>query len=547
MGFGSSKQKKQEKESTLSSGNAINIKENESKVQNEETTEQMINSILKNIETKTENNNKENEETTEQMINSILKNIETKEESNNNKEKEESSEQMFGAGKNEESKESKNNESFKEKKQNVNIFYIEDENFSKEHKKQNAAKTVIYKENDSKIRKKNDLNVTLLKTVTNEKLNNIITVQEISDQRIGVLNEDFLLIFSLNDFSIINTIQFEQKELFSTTQNEYTVYEDRENGSKGKCEGKIYQIKDFIELKNNNIILWSEIKIFIYTFQNKEYKLLQTINEIENIEYNDKEFFGMGGQGYVYYKELNSIKELSNGNLIACNCSGFNIYENKDNKYILKSIIRNQFLSSIYDVIYAIEINLNKYILLQRHRNFPEGCDPYEKYDFGISIYNVGIEELKCLDRDTTIINNDINYIIKNGYLLVNYGDCLTILKILGDNIQLIKKYLNFFSSNIIHAYDKSLISRIICNYFNDLILISINNELKLYSFKKESLEYYCDFINYEMETLKLEYLEDINVIKKKERIIGVIQLANSILSVEYSKDKIFIKMYLTD
>ena len=79
---------------------------------------------------------------------------------------------------------------------------------------------------------------------------------------------------------------------------------------------------DLIELKNKNIILWSNGKIFYYKKIDKNYKLVQTINEVKQ----QKNHKGMYQIGYVEEYDLYNIVELDNNILISCNSIGLKIY-----------------------------------------------------------------------------------------------------------------------------------------------------------------------------------------------------------------------------
>ena len=67
--------------------------------------------------------------------------------------------------------------------------------------------------------KKNDLNTKLVKELSDEKFKGILTIHEISNERIGILKNNSLLIFSLNNYEIINIILIEPKNLISCAEN----------------------------------------------------------------------------------------------------------------------------------------------------------------------------------------------------------------------------------------------------------------------------------------------------------------------------------------
>ena len=110
----------------------------------------------------------------------------------------------------------------------------------------------------------------------------------------------------------------------------------------GKFITKIYindKIKNLTELKNNDLVMFNEHKIYIYNLINDKYILNQTINEYEqgtNLKISVTKLLGkkteISKEGT--YK-INSIYELKNGNLVSCNVYGIKIYHKENGLYKL--------------------------------------------------------------------------------------------------------------------------------------------------------------------------------------------------------------------
>ena len=137
-------------------------------------------------------------------------------------------------------------------------------------------------------------------------------MHEISNKKIGVLFNYVLLIYSLNNFKLLQMIEQDFK-----SKNEDNIYN--------------FEFIGFIELKNCNLVLWNKQEILIYKSIGKKYELHQKINEFEQgtkrVVYDD--YFHRDD---IYY-EISCVYELLNGNLVSGNSYGLKIYE-KFNKNI---------------------------------------------------------------------------------------------------------------------------------------------------------------------------------------------------------------------
>ena len=80
--------------------------------------------------------------------------------------------------------------------------------------------------------------------------------------------------------------------------------------------------RDFIELKNKDLVLWSSGKIFYYNKIENNYKLCQIINELKQ-QKNRTEICQIG---YVELYDLYNVIELDNNTLLSCNSIGIKLY-----------------------------------------------------------------------------------------------------------------------------------------------------------------------------------------------------------------------------
>ena len=528
MGFGSSKetkkQEKQENQPIISSENNVNSKDNNVKNNSIPSTNLKAEESLfseKEIISKQPSNN----EVQQKEKNSDQINISNKK----------SDIEYYNISEKFNSQPGQPNDKIEEKEVLNNIEDIEgsdfllnsNNNFGRNKKGEDQEKKIIGNKDKEEISKKNNLNIKHIKTITDNEFEEIIALKEIYKERIGVLNANSLLIFSLKNFEKIDKIQIKKEELFSNIKKDETIFTDGGYDSKEQSKTFFYPLIDFIEIKNKYLILLSQIKIFIYNYENNKYKFFQIISEIDNITANNRSFCGDVGMGYTRYRDLYSLCELSNGCFLVCNVRGFNIYEKKDNKFILKKKTGNISM----DVRYAIEINYNELVLLQEHITSGKGCTDFGYSSYKISIYNIETEEIKDLMKESEYNYFDsnqekmkINYIILNEYLFVSYGGSISIYNIY-NNMQLVKEYKNFGCS------------KIISNYFEDLMLINFFGHIKLYSFKNESLQYYCDFTEKDKSNNRESIIED--------DIRGVIKLKNNNLAALFYEDMIIIKKYL--
>ena len=324
----------------------------------------------------------------------------------------------------------------------------------------------------------------------------IIKIKELSNGRIGILFEDSLLIEDIKTSKKIDEIKL-------------PVIMHYDEG-----------IFDFIELKNSQLILWSSETIYVYQMIDDKYNLYQNINEKEEEKEKRKqnEIGSYFGSKYKKY-EINSIYELSNGNLVSCNSYGLKIYIKNNEKYILDSEHDMEI-----DVRKIIEINKNQLILFQRYHYFWWGCsrNNYSSHTYSISTYDIETKKLNELTKNK-VTKDDyygyvlISYIIKNGFLLVRYGNRIDIYDIKNnmllvnhDQDSMIQIKEEFYGRYQILKDEMDII--FLCDYFDNFdnlfITKNIKNKFKIYLFRNNSLKYVKDFqceLNGFKEIIKLK------------------------------------------
>ena len=164
----------------------------------------------------------------------------------------------------------------------------------------------------------------------------IISVHEISNNRIGILSLKLLSIYSLKTFSKIDQIDYENKYKKCDIILDSDIIEN-------------FNCSNFLELKNFDLVLWTNEFIYLYKLCNKKYILYQKIFEMSQNEKNDNQykFFDINSFRIIY--------ELSNGNIISCENSGLKIYHRKKTRKMVNMNI--YFNQSIKYTILNILLN----------------------------------------------------------------------------------------------------------------------------------------------------------------------------------------------
>ena len=298
----------------------------------------------------------------------------------------------------------------------------------------------------------------------------ITFIHKLKNNNIGIiLNEKYLSIYSSNTFKLIYSIE--------PKKNTEIINED-----------EYFELIDFIELKNNDLLLWNSKIIIIYKQIKKSYKLFQVINEFKQ------------GTNYIKYSKyknkkteyynLNSLYELKNGLVVSCNSYGLKFYSKNNDKYILIS------KQKIFNVENILEIKENNFILFQKkcylyrsRCSIPPRTSVYNKYR--VTLYNIKNKEEKILVEsiayfDSGSRNYDeafskIKYIIKDKYLFISFPNVFYIYDI-SQNKEIIK--------------ENEIKIKLLCNYYNDLIIAKDLKEekIKIYQFKDGILKFYNVF-----------------------------------------------------
>ena len=295
----------------------------------------------------------------------------------------------------------------------------------------------------------------------------IISIKEMSNNRIGILFKHALLIYSSIDFKFIKKVEYEFNFVCCQLDRKYSEF------------------TGFIETKNCDLILWTIKYGLIFKLKGEEYELIEFFEEwTYNLNY-------FGG-----------FKELTNGNIVYSrrnepHCPFALQFYSKDKSNDKYNLLSKHFFDISYEDL--IEINPNELILLRKHETI--------SFCHVLTVYDVNKEEIKkiiYLDGRGYIGDFDVNYIIKKEYLFIRYAHNLIIFNTKKDmdivyfcNEKIEKKMELFdmsFNINIKTLKDEMNI-RFLCNYIDDLIIVQDEkNVIKLFKFKGGLLKFYKEF-----------------------------------------------------
>ena len=329
-------------------------------------------------------------------------------------------------------------------------------------------------------------------------------IHHLKDNNIGIIIDGgYLSIYSPKTFKLIYKIQ-PPKDILVINKD----YSSR--------------ILGFIEIKNNDLFLWTSRIILIYKKLENTYKLLQTINEFEQgtncikrIDYYDDDDYYYyeeieKNKKEIYCYELNSLYELRNEIIVSCNSYGLKFYYKKNGEYIL--ISKKQISYTVENVL---EIKSNILILFKKDSKTYESEDTLPPTSsttnyYKITIYDIEKDEEKLLieseeyfstfSRNYFRVNSKINYFIKNKYLFIRYPGKLNIydlsqnIKCIFDDKQTYHTKKSIFGEQ--NVFKNEMEIKFLCNYFNNLFIVKdlVNEKIKLYQFKDEKLIYFNDF-----------------------------------------------------
>jgi len=317
----------------------------------------------------------------------------------------------------------------------------------------------------------------------------VITIHELSNENLGILLDEKLIIITHKTFKTIKIIEPNYNEIHSSkeiTGNRFV---------------------DFIELKNCDIVIWTSNVILIY---NKEYNLIQRIDEVEQGNLCIRED---SDYDHVTYYDINSIYEMKNGKLVSCNSYGLKFYEKDKDKYNLISTEKMEI-----DVHFILEIKPNILILLQKH--YDESFSDMEGDDkFLISIYNIENKSLIKVFRTRVESSfgefERINYILNKKYLFMCYDKTMKIFNLENNMEDIyienddIYEYEEIFGEYHRNIKKEKRIKILLANYSDTLFFGKDNkSNLNMYIFNNKMLKIYYNF--------------------KTENIKGVIKLKNN-------------------
>ena len=233
----------------------------------------------------------------------------------------------------------------------------------------------------------NNMNFELIKS---DKIYDCVRkIKEISENRILILYWEFFEIFDLKTSNKICRIEEKIESNFPRYDNLYY---------------------GFIELMNKDLILWSRGKIFYYKKFDNNYKLSQTINELEQ-QQNRSE---MRQAGNIQIYDLNNIFELDNNTLISCNSIGLKLY----------NIVQNEikFVKAIpmfLDVENIILINTNIFLVIHHNISTTFAFESYTSHKIALSLFDLKSYQINMIFNQQTNIDWISNSLDVFNYFLV--------------------------------------------------------------------------------------------------------------------------------
>lgn len=279
-------------------------------------------------------------------------------------------------------------------------------------------------------------------------------------------------------------------------------------------------LEDLIELKNKDLIFWSNGKIFYYKKFGDNYKISQIIDEVKQ-QRNETKLCKIGR---VEIYNLYNVIELENNNLLSCNSIGIKIYKYQENEYKFIKVIP-MFL----DVKNLIHIKDNDYLVIHHYTYNSGGCFIDSYHEFALSLFDSKTNNkifYQKTERDIgertdyrfnyfLIGDNFIYQICVFPYDLERFNEYRKEKNILSSNYNLYNiktkknimdlktsfRFISYFKDNLIYAQD--YYNLYICNFENNVFtpVYKFNfNCCNLCSLKNN------DFIIYEKKTIWKEY-----------------------------------------
>ena len=298
----------------------------------------------------------------------------------------------------------------------------------------------------------------------------IITIYKLPNKRVSILTKDekekIIFIYSIITGELITKIHLNKND----------------------------EIENVIGLKNNDLVIYNEHKIYIYNLINDNYILNQTINEYEqgtNLKVINQKLFGnkteISKEGTY---RINSIYELNNGNLVSCNVYGIKLYHKENGLY--KLLYMKEIKDEVENVI---ELNNNKLIIFYVNHFFMGTS--LDNFRFEIYEFDLEKKDLICLRTLITGIRYDniywINYLISGNYLFLRYGDTLEVYDISKD-FKLINGGYKFIGA-CNGDYDIISIDEFVCNYEGNFFVVkNRKDKLKIVKFENNTFKFYGDY-----------------------------------------------------
>lgn len=311
----------------------------------------------------------------------------------------------------------------------------------------------------------------------------------LQNNRIGIIYNNILIIYSLYNFLEISRIipEFPKNEKRNENgKDKNGPQKDEEEKNEGgdddnEDRNELEDLKNFIELKNKDLVLWTSRIILFYSLYEKNYKLYQTIDE-----FNEKKFPDF----YV-----DNIIELENGNLVVCSYQGLKLYAKTKTQYCFQ-----YYYSTNYPIIDSLGIKSNRLILFK---------SKLEVFDFlcadifyEISIFNTYNQfETTLINKSFhNYLNRNFDFIINGDNLFVLYAEDLEIF-----NLTNHKKIFDKHTRNPRHAKTQFFINKILCNYSEDYLIGGDDKEIKLYKFEENNIKSYkeLEFGKFEITGIK--------------------------------------------
>ena len=217
-----------------------------------------------------------------------------------------------------------------------------------------------------------------------------------------------------------------------TYKFEYNVKEKEKSETHREIDETL---KGFVELKNRDIVIWSNDYLFFYNILNEKYKQYQVIHDTD-INYSYSDFFP---NPIVNYSKLCSVIELMDGNLATCNSFMIKLYKKQNNKYEKIFKLKHEREDIIISRVIG---NYKDILILYSSQFYSQGCT-YMGYNYYLSIFDFGKKEEKILNKYHQHygrnIEKQIRFLYKNDKYLISFFVNIFDIYDIKNNFELIK------------------------------------------------------------------------------------------------------------